>query len=141
MCDELITNCDLIQEFCLQNDSDQNKRLINDCERLVGSAKFVAKIADEYKFETLASNGFVQFLRIATVFTGQLLRQIKTKNKVEADFARLFRSFFSIGDYLVYIHDKLKEERNAFFGADKSSGHFMIKERNLSRRRMYDGLQ
>lgn len=141
MCDELVANCGRIREFCLQNESDQNKQLIDDCKKLVGSAKFVVEIADEYKFETLTSNGFTQFLRIAAVYTGQIVGQLKAKNKVEDDFLRLFRLFFFLGDSLANIHNKLKEEKDAFYGTDSSRRHFMIKEQDMSRREIYDGVQ
>lgn len=139
MCDQLVANCARIQEYCLQNESDPNKSLINDCEQLVCLAKFVAGVADDYKFEALTSNGFTSFLRMATVYTDQIVNQI-TKNKIEADFLKLFRLFFPYGDCLKEMDEKLKKEKELFYGEDGFQ-HLMIKEKGMSRKELYDGVQ
>lgn len=141
MCDQLVENCDLIQEFCLHNESDPNKKLISDCEQLVSLAKAVAEVAGDYKFETISTNGFTSYVRMATAYTGQIVSQINEKNKIEADFLKLFRVFPIYGDYLIRMDEKLKEERGLFDAADKSCQHLMVKERGMSRREIYDGVQ
>ena len=110
--DKLVLNLDLVSNHCSTNQSEGNGKLIEYCERLIKSARFVDQIAydDDFMFEGMPENGFVLYLRVITSYTDQIVNQIKTKNKIDFDFIKLFTLVFLYEKWLIETYNVLKME-------------------------------
>lgn len=143
--DRLLLNCGLIAKFCRNNPCPANDRLQVDCvEQLVESSKFIDRISKQFFFENIPQNGFVQFLRIATTFTDLVVKQIKTKNKIERRTRKLFESIIFCADWLSTTYKHLKSEADETFesslGSFTSSNcqHLVRKKVDLRSKHFYE---
>ena len=136
--DRLLFNCDYIDKFCRNNVCEANERLRVDCvDRLVQSGRFIYQVSNEFCFEQAPQNGFIQFLKIATIFTDQTVNQIKSKNRIDSVTRKLFESIIFYADWLSTTYRKLKDEF-----ANRSCGsncqHFVKRELELRSRHFYE---
>ena len=109
--DQLIANVKVIKAFCSENECDANAKFGRECDRMLQSAKFFHTIAPEFFLADLTENGFVTVIRIATAYTDQIVRQIRTKNRIHPHFMRLFKLFSACLDSLPEIYEDLKSEQ------------------------------
>lgn len=115
--EKLILNCDLIKTYCITNET--NERLIDDCEKLLESAKMINEIAIKKTLENLTINGYVLFLRVITSYTDELFKQISTKNRLDPKLIKIFDSIFVYSNTLFNIHRTLETNSNFSLLANK----------------------
>ena len=109
---DLITaNVDFINRFCSENECKENTKFGNNLDRLLESVRFFHKIADEYFFADLTENGIIAYVRIATIYTDLVVKQIRTKNRIDPDFLVLFKLFNTLLNALPDIYEDLKSEQ------------------------------
>ena len=112
--DQLNLNCDYIIEFCVKNNNDEYRPIIDNCNELLKSAKFVNQFAFDYTFEGIPSNGFVTYLKIITSYTDVMANQIKRKHKIDEDLIKLFKIINWYGEIILNTYNDLKEEEGRF---------------------------
>lgn len=108
--DKIISNLELIIKFCANNKSFETDDISAKCSQLIEFAKFMDKICGDYNFENLPANGFMTFNRFLSAFTDQLVVQIKSKNRFDSDFIKLFGMVFTYKEWLLSTYEILKEE-------------------------------
>ena len=145
--DRLLLNCEYIAKFCRNNRCEANERLrVNCVERLVQSSRFFDKISSEFFFKKIPQNGFVQFLKIATIFTDQIANQIKAKNQIDRRTRKLFESIIFCADWLTTTCKQLKSEKDeasqSSLGSNMSSvsngQHLIRKKLDLRSKHFYE---
>ena len=109
--DQLIVNVDLIRAFCSENECEANAKFGSECDRMLQSAKFFHTIAPEFFLADLTENGAATLMRVATAYTDQVVRQIRTKNRIHPHFRLLFKLFSACLDGLPEIYEDLKSEQ------------------------------
>lgn len=113
--EQLLSNLNHIKRFCSdqKQNAKANEQLAGDCDKLIGVADRIYKMADEFiVFEKLPQNGFFTFLDIATAYTDQIVKQINEEQRVDADLQRMFSGLFLYGEFLPEICEELKSEQN-----------------------------
>lgn len=120
----LITNCELIQEFCLKKPSETNDQFATDCERLRELAQFINRISAEFFLEAVHENGFRIFVRLSSIYTDKIAEQIKVKRKIHPNYMRLLKLVLNYGDWMVEMYGELKDEQK---NTVSSSGQLFVK--------------
>lgn len=132
--DQLISNCDYITKFCSKDANESNKLIIENCDQLLKSAEYVDKIAYEYTFENLPTNGFVIYLKIITSYTGQIVKQIETKNKINENFGKIFKIIMTYKKLILFMHKTLVDKEPEKSGKNKT----LVDDQSLSSMEIYD---
>lgn len=141
--EQLIFNCEYIKKYCLNNKGELNSTLFKKCDQLLKSATFFNKIAYEFIYEEIPSNGFLTYLRLVQSYTDLIITQIKTKNRIDLNLIKLFKLIFFYSDWLLDTYNCLKKENSIdnFQVSTKNNQSFMKNEICLSSRLSYDVIQ
>lgn len=108
--DRLISNCNFIKNFCSIGTDKLDRLMIENCDRLIETSKQLDKIALNYCFQNIPTNGFILFFKIVTVFTDRIVNQIEKDNKIKLDFVDLFKLVDSYRELIWLIYENLKNE-------------------------------
>ena len=108
--DQMLADCEIIRNYCLENECEENDKLCKDIDRMLKSAKLIEKEAPNFFFEGLPANGFITYLRIVTAYINKLAGQIEKKNKIDPDLLRLFQLLFDSEEWVLELANDLKNE-------------------------------
>ena len=108
--DRLAKNCDYIAIFCAKNQDDFHRSVLSNCETLSKSAELIELFAYDYTFKDIPRNGFVSALKILTAYTGEIVEQIKSKNKIDPNFIRICKIVTEYKTKILETREFLVEE-------------------------------
>lgn len=115
------SNCAFIKEFCTKNDCESNNNLIENCDRLLESLKFIDEKVYDLNFEQLPINGYLIFVNVVSSFIDRIVKNIEIKNQIDGDFIKLFKVIFNYRDWLFDTHQLLAKETDQNLMIQKST--------------------
>lgn len=137
--DPLIANCELIRRFCSENRSETNDQFGADCERMCGSAQFISRIAAEFFLDSVHDNGFMTFVRLSSIYTNKIAKQIQTRQKIHPHYVKLIKLILIYADWLTDLYGDLKKEQK---NGASSNGQLIVKTTSgLMCKRLFEGMK
>ena len=135
----MVVNHKLIRKYCIENACETNDRFAADCDRLLKSAEFVHRIASEYYFDSIHDNGFVTFIRLASIYTDKIVEQIGKSsgtNKIHSNYLKLMKLVLNYADWMLNMHEDLKDDRKD--EKNEGNGLYVRTKSGFAYRRLYE---
>lgn len=139
--DKLIANCDYIKKHCNHFQSNYDDKLIEKFDDLLQASRFIDEIAGQFCTENFTLNGFVLYNRIVTSYTDQLVKQVKTKNKLDSNFLKILTLIFKYKDWLIDTYETILNEEKVNNNEIQKEKLLIVKSFTVSSRFFYSTLQ
>lgn len=131
----LISSYEFIKEYCSK--SNENVEIIGKLESLIESVKLFGLISAQYSFENLNVNGFTMYNRIMACFAGEIVNQIKAKDKIDSNFIKCFDIIFTYRDWAMGTYNVLINEESGI----QNGKELLAKELGASSKYFFNSVQ